>query len=524
MVRRSSAAATYREVDSDEDEQSFSEEEPEYKRKSSKKGSAKKSGPRGKISPAKTPASKRSRYKADDSEDDYQQDEEDEEDWGHKKKKAVKSAVRSRGINRSRYAESDDDEEEEEEEDEEVPSEPESEDDYVVSKKKRKSSSPSKKKASSPKKGKRNSKSTPKSAKNRKRSRYTADTSEEEEEDDESEEEDYDEDDMIPVKKATKKIKLVKPKESFPPVSEMVKDSIIALNEKKGSTMGAIKETILLNWDIDMPKYVSKIQKYIRNAVAMGELIQKSGTGLRGRWWVAGQKLKKTKRRKKKKKIVSEDEEGEDEYQAKTTKRDEDRVKDRLELERKREERAVWMEKVAADKAARPKKAPKPKQEVWEVSKICGHKVVGGKDWFLVKYDGPWKPQWEPEENVEGCLELIEQFLDDKEKEKEEKERLVREAEENGVYEVSRILDVKFLKNKKKEFLIRWKGWGADGDTWEDEDNLDCEDLINAFMRKVEAAQNTSEKSLRVAPKKVERMRMPTKRQRGNVVNYTDME
>ena len=65
-------------------------------------------------------------------------------------------------------------------------------------------------------------------------------------------------------------------KQSFPPVSEMVIRSIKALkdNPRKGSTLGAIKETIALNWPVNMNKYDSKIKKFIQCALETGELIQ----------------------------------------------------------------------------------------------------------------------------------------------------------------------------------------------------------------------------------------------------------
>lgn len=37
-------------------------------------------------------------------------------------------------------------------------------------------------------------------------------------------------------------------------------------------------------------------------------------------------------------------------------------------------------------------------------------------------------------------------------------------------------------KNGKREFLIRWKGYSAKDDTWEPEEHLECQDLINAFL------------------------------------------
>ena len=37
-------------------------------------------------------------------------------------------------------------------------------------------------------------------------------------------------------------------------------------------------------------------------------------------------------------------------------------------------------------------------------------------------------------------------------------------------------------KNGKRQFKIRWKGFGPADDTWEDEENVDSPDLIKAYL------------------------------------------
>ncbi len=84
-------------------------------------------------------------------------------------------------------------------------------------------------------------------------------------------------------------------------------------SHRKGSTLGSIKETISLNWPVDMRLYDKKIKRYLVNALATGEVIQPENKkkaqakGFRGRFTVPGMKAKKTKKRKKAKK-ESEDE------------------------------------------------------------------------------------------------------------------------------------------------------------------------------------------------------------------------
>jgi hypothetical protein len=59
------------------------------------------------------------------------------------------------------------------------------------------------------------------------------------------------------------------------------------------------------------------------------------------------------------------------------------------------------------------------------------------------------------------------------------------------VFQVKEVLEVKFMKNGKREFLIRWKGFGAKDDTWEPEAHLSCTDLIEKLMSKVDTVRKT---------------------------------
>ncbi|XP_046677780.1 probable chromo domain-containing protein LHP1 isoform X2 [Homalodisca vitripennis] len=48
-------------------------------------------------------------------------------------------------------------------------------------------------------------------------------------------------------------------------------------------------------------------------------------------------------------------------------------------------------------------------------------------------------------------------------------------------YEVEEVVGMR-VKNGKKEFKIRWKGYKEDDDTWEPEKHLSCQDLIKAYL------------------------------------------
>lgn len=59
------------------------------------------------------------------------------------------------------------------------------------------------------------------------------------------------------------------------------------------------------------------------------------------------------------------------------------------------------------------------------------------------------------------------------------------------------------VRNRKgaREFLIHWKGYSADTDSWEPEANLNCHDLIEKFTDKLEKNKPSATKGLRVKPK-----------------------
>ena len=131
---------------------------------------------------------------------------------------------------------------------------------------------------------------------------------------------------------------------------------------------------------------------------------------------------------------------------------------------------------------------------------------------------------------MQDCQDLVDAYMILKQKKDREKEEFIRKTEAEGNYEVAKIVD--FKKNKisgKRQFLVRWKGWGPDGDTWEPEDNLDCPDLIDKFMANWDNMADLGPRELRVAPKKIERLEYASnarqaKRGGGFRINYADME
>ena len=385
--------------------------------------------------------------------------------------------------------------------------------DFEEAKPKKKKSTPAKRKSAMGKKGKgkKGGKAGKKTGRKKSKKPKYASSSEEESEVEQVEEEESDDELGAPpakqrkVAKQSKKSVVKKPE--LPRVGEMVVTAIKRLRDKprKGSSLAAIKGFLAEEWGLYIPDYVNKIKKFLLQAVESGEVIQTKGKGASGRFTVPGMKMKK---KKKSNKLTKKwDEELEPEYEPKKTSRDEQREKFEVEMEMKREQRKEEEARRAELKASLPKRPMAPKRTEWEVEMIKGIRVKGDKTMYLVKWVGWAKTNWEPEENLGGCQDLIDNFLIEEKTKLREDEARRRMEEEEGHYEVSRILEVKFIKGSdRREFLIRWKGHGPEDDTWEPEENLDCEDLIEKFMDRFERRMMVSEKSLREAPKVVERL------------------
>ncbi|KAK9505926.1 hypothetical protein O3M35_009884 [Rhynocoris fuscipes] len=56
-------------------------------------------------------------------------------------------------------------------------------------------------------------------------------------------------------------------------------------------------------------------------------------------------------------------------------------------------------------------------------------------------------------------------------------------------YEVDFIVEDRKVKGKT-QYRVRWKGFSSAEDTWEDEDNLDCDELVNEYLNNKEKTKN----------------------------------
>jgi hypothetical protein len=98
---------------------------------------------------------------------------------------------------------------------------------------------------------------------------------------------------QVPPKKAKSSGKKPRVKPVHPRTSEMVANAISSLKERGGSSLQAIKKYIAANYKVDSEKLSPFIKKYLKTAVATGELVQTKGKGASGSFKLAAPKTEK---------------------------------------------------------------------------------------------------------------------------------------------------------------------------------------------------------------------------------------
>lgn len=77
--------------------------------------------------------------------------------------------------------------------------------------------------------------------------------------------------------------------------------------------------------------------------------------------------------------------------------------------------------------------------------------------------------------------------------EKSDRDDPDEDVDEEEAYEVEKILDERSRKGCT-EYLIQWKGFGPENNTWEPEDNLSCDEIIEDFKAKKKKKGSPSKK------------------------------
>lgn len=187
--------------------------------------------------------------------------------------------------------------------------------------------------------------------------------------------------------------------------------------------------------------------------------------------------------------------------------------------------------KLGKKKVGGAKKAAKEDAE-YEVEKIVDVRTQKGKKEFRIRWKG-WSAKDDTWEKLSAldCPEKIKEFEKSRKTTKNTKQKSAGkkgapkkkggkkakvvsdddeddDEDESEDYEVEKIVDSK-LERGETFYLVKWKGWSSNDNTWEPESSLNCADLLAKYNASAKSTSTTKKRksNLKTAesPKKVPR-------------------